>query len=89
MLRRVAIVSAFAATLAMPLLSGCGIRGPLYMPQRPAEPVPPAMPDPGIPPRIDATAPGEGPASAAPASAPRTPQSDTAPSGSANPAKHQ
>lgn len=48
MSRRVAIVAAFAASLAMPLLAGCGIRGPLYMPQRPAAPVPPSVPDPGL-----------------------------------------
>jgi diaminopimelate decarboxylase len=48
MLRRVAIVSAFAATLAMPLLSGCGIRGPLYMPKVPPPPTRPDVPDPGL-----------------------------------------
>ncbi|TWG83467.1 diaminopimelate decarboxylase [Cupriavidus gilardii J11] len=48
MLRRVAIVAAFAATLAMPLLAGCGIRGPLYMPSQPPAPVPPSVPDPGL-----------------------------------------
>ncbi|CAG9178993.1 hypothetical protein LMG23992_03886 [Cupriavidus laharis] len=48
MLRRVAIVSAFAAGLAMPLLGGCGIRGPLTMPKRPPEPTAPSMPDPGL-----------------------------------------
>lgn len=48
MLRRVAIVSAFAASLAMSLLSGCGVRGPLVMPKRPPEPTAPAAPDPGL-----------------------------------------
>lgn len=48
MLRRVAIVSAFAAALAMPLLGGCGIRGPLTMPRVPPEPTPPTATDPGL-----------------------------------------
>jgi diaminopimelate decarboxylase len=48
MLRRVAIVSAFAAALAMPLLGGCGIRGPLTMPKVPPEPTQPSVPDPGL-----------------------------------------
>jgi len=48
MLRRVAIVSAFAAGLAMPLLGGCGIRGPLSLPKRPPEPTAPSVPDPGL-----------------------------------------
>ncbi|WP_434033341.1 hypothetical protein [Cupriavidus sp. a3] len=48
MLRRVAIVSAFAATLAMPLLGGCGIRGPLTMPKVPPEPTAPTVGDPGL-----------------------------------------
>ncbi len=48
MLRRVAIVSAFAAALAMPLLGGCGIRGPLTMPKVPPEPTPPTVSDPGL-----------------------------------------
>ncbi|WP_420994459.1 hypothetical protein ACKI2N_017905 [Cupriavidus sp. 30B13] len=48
MLRRVAIVSAIAASLAMPLLSGCGIRGPLTMPRPPAAPARPTVPDPGL-----------------------------------------
>ncbi|WP_081651438.1 LPS translocon maturation chaperone LptM [Cupriavidus basilensis] len=48
MLRRVAIVSAIAASLAIPLLSGCGIRGPLTMPRPPAAPARPAVPDPGL-----------------------------------------
>lgn len=47
MLRRGAIVSAFAATLAM-TLAGCGIRGPLYMPKVPPEPTAPTVPDPGL-----------------------------------------
>ncbi|RZT32462.1 LPS translocon maturation chaperone LptM [Cupriavidus agavae] len=47
MLRRGAIVSAFAAVLAM-TLAGCGIRGPLYMPRVPGEPTPPTVPDPGL-----------------------------------------
>ena len=47
MLRRGAIVSAFAATLAM-TLAGCGIRGPLYMPKVPPEPTPPTVADPGL-----------------------------------------
>ncbi|KJK22834.1 hypothetical protein UB46_19055 [Burkholderiaceae bacterium 16] len=48
MLRRVAIVSAIAASLAMPLLSGCGIRGPLTMPKQPPAPAQPGVPDPGL-----------------------------------------
>ncbi|RDK08995.1 hypothetical protein [Cupriavidus lacunae] len=76
MLRRVAIVSAFAAALAMPLLGGCGIRGPLTMPRVPAEPTPPTVPDPGLG-RADAmpatpAAPATAPASA-PASSPAAP----------------
>jgi predicted small lipoprotein YifL len=47
MLRRGAIVSAFAALLALPL-AGCGIRGPLYMPRVPPEPTPPTVADPGL-----------------------------------------
>ena len=47
MLRRGAIVSAFAALLAMPL-AGCGIRGPLYMPKVPPAPTPPTVLDPGL-----------------------------------------
>ncbi len=47
MLRRGAIVSAFAATLAM-TLAGCGIRGPLYMPKVPPAPTPPTVADPGL-----------------------------------------
>jgi len=47
MLRRGAIVSAFAAMLAMPL-AGCGIRGPLYMPNVPPAQTPPAVADPGL-----------------------------------------
>ncbi|XQU75192.1 Lipoprotein [Cupriavidus sp. H18C2] len=47
MLRRAAIVSAFAALLAIPL-AGCGIRGPLYMPRVPPAPTPPTVPDPGL-----------------------------------------
>jgi len=73
MLRRVAIVSAFAASLAMPLLGGCGIRGPLTMPKRPPEPTAPAVPDPGL-----------GRPDAAPAP-PAPPASDTAPAPSAAP----
>jgi diaminopimelate decarboxylase len=94
MLRRVAIVSAFAATLAMSLLAGCGIRGPLTMPKRPPAPTAPTVPDPGLG-RPGAAAPGElaappsgsaEPAPSAPSSpaAPRSPQS--AP-GTAFPAK--
>lgn len=47
MLRRGAIVSAFAAMLAM-TLTGCGIRGPLYMPKVPPAPAQPTVPDPGL-----------------------------------------
>jgi len=68
MLRRVAIVSAFAASLSMSLLAGCGVRGPLVMPKRPPEPSAPAVPDPGLG-RADATSIPAAPASAAPASA--------------------
>ncbi len=66
MLRRVAIVSAFAAGLAMPLLGGCGIRGPLTMPKRPPEPTAPTVPDPGLskPDATPATLPGAAPADA-------------------------
>lgn len=71
MLRRVAIVAAFACTLAMPLLAGCGIRGPLYMPKRPPAPVPPSVPDPGLS-RPDAVLPPSSGASAPAASAPAT-----------------
>lgn len=46
-LRRAAIVSAFAAGLAM-TLTGCGVRGPLVMPRVPPAPTPPTMPDPGL-----------------------------------------
>jgi len=71
MLRRVAIVSAFAAGLAMPLLGGCGIRGPLTMPKRPPEPTAPAVPDPGLG-HADATL----PVPAAPATPPGKSESD-------------
>ena len=74
MLRRVAIVSAFAATLAMPLLAGCGIRGPLTMPKVPPEPTAPTVADPGLG-RTDVVplpAPAPGPASQ-PASSPAAP----------------
>ncbi|SOY51899.1 hypothetical protein [Cupriavidus taiwanensis] len=64
MLRRVAIVSAFAAALAMPLLGGCGIRGPLTLPKVPPEPAPPTVPDPGL---------GRADAVPAPASSPAAP----------------
>lgn len=76
MLRRVAIVAAFATTLAMPLLAGCGIRGPLYMPSQPPAPVPPSVPDPGLSKPgavyMPADTPADAPASirSAPASAP-------------------
>nr|WP_081624008.1 hypothetical protein [Cupriavidus sp. UYPR2.512] len=74
MLRRVAIVSAFAAALAMPLLGGCGIRGPLTMPKVPPEPTPPTVTDPGLG-RADAMpAPPATPAPATqPASSPAAP----------------
>ncbi|GAA0844255.1 LPS translocon maturation chaperone LptM [Cupriavidus pauculus] len=65
MLRRGAIVSAFAATLAM-TLAGCGIRGPLYMPKVPPEPTPPAVADPGL------GQPGATPPAARPANDPAT-----------------
>ncbi|MBF6990992.1 MULTISPECIES: hypothetical protein [Cupriavidus] len=72
MLRRVAIVSAFAATLAMPLLGGCGIRGPLTMPKVPPEPTAPTAADPGLG-RTDAVPlPAQAPASQ-PASSPAAP----------------
>lgn len=64
MLRRAAIVSAFAASLAMPL-AGCGIRGPLYMPRVPPPPTAPSVPDPGLG--------NPGTATPAPPSAPATP----------------
>ena len=70
MLRRVAIVSAFAAALAMPLLGGCGIRGPLTLPRVPAEPTPPTVPDPGLG-RADAMP--ATPVTPAPASSPAAP----------------
>ncbi len=78
MLRRVAIVAAFAAGLAMPLLGGCGIRGPLVMPQRPPAPVQPSVPDPGLsqpdaapmPARTSSSSSSAAPSFAAPASAP-------------------
>ncbi|CAG9186601.1 hypothetical protein LMG32289_06530 [Cupriavidus pampae] len=44
---RRAIVSAFAAGLAM-TLAGCGIRGPLYMPRVPPAPTAPTVPDTGL-----------------------------------------
>ncbi|WP_411859804.1 LPS translocon maturation chaperone LptM [Cupriavidus pauculus] len=44
---RRAIVSAFAAGLAM-TLAGCGIRGPLYMPTIPPAPTAPTAPDTGL-----------------------------------------
>jgi diaminopimelate decarboxylase len=72
MLRRVAIVSAFAAGLAMPLLGGCGIRGPLTMPKRPPEPTAPTVPDPGLG-HADATLPVQ----AAPATPPATSDAPT------------
>ncbi|CAG2155012.1 hypothetical protein [Cupriavidus numazuensis] len=72
MLRRVAIVSAFAAGLAMPLLGGCGIRGPLTMPRVPAEPTAPSVPDPGLG-HPDATL----PASAAPTTPPASSDAPT------------
>jgi len=65
MLRRAAIVSAFAATLAMPLLSGCGIRGPLTMPRVPPAPAEPTVPDPGL---GNPSAPMPSPAASAPSS---------------------
>jgi len=68
MLRRVAIVSAFAASLLMSLLAGCGVRGPLVMPKRPPEPSAPAVPDPGLS-RADAASVPVAPTSA-PTSAP-------------------
>ncbi|XQM36235.1 hypothetical protein DFLDMN_003045 [Cupriavidus sp. H19C3] len=74
MLRRAAIVSAFAAGLAMPL-AGCGIRGPLTMPRVPPAPTAPNVPDPGlgnpnlplttVPPRAPESAPGAAPDGAA------------------------
>ncbi|UDM50710.1 hypothetical protein [Cupriavidus sp. MP-37] len=70
MLRRVAIVSAFAAALAMPLLGGCGIRGPLTLPKVPPEPTPPTVPDPGLG-RADAVP--ATPTAPAPASSPAAP----------------
>lgn len=72
MLRRVAIVSAFAASLAMPLLSGCGIRGPLTMPKQPPAPAQPGVPDPGLgnPAVPNPAAPKGSAATAAPATAP-------------------
>ncbi|GLC93613.1 hypothetical protein Tamer19_30210 [Cupriavidus sp. TA19] len=72
MLRRVAIVSAFAATLAMPLLGGCGIRGPLTYPKVPPEPTPPTVADPGLG-RADAVpVPAPAPAPASSPAAPTT-----------------
>ncbi|MDW3680900.1 MULTISPECIES: LPS translocon maturation chaperone LptM [Cupriavidus] len=72
MLRRVAIVSAFAASLAMPLLSGCGIRGPLVMPKQPPAPAQPGVPDPGLgnPAVPNPAAPRGSASTAAPATAP-------------------
>ncbi|AGW92188.1 membrane protein [Ralstonia pickettii DTP0602] len=72
MLRRVAIVSAFAATLAMPLLGGCGIRGPLTMPKVPPEPTAPTAPDPGLG-RADAVPAAPATPAAQPASSPAAP----------------
>ncbi|MDF3835011.1 lipoprotein [Cupriavidus basilensis] len=71
MLRRVAIVSAIAANLAMPLLSGCGIRGPLVMPKQPPAPAQPGVPDPGLsnPAMPLPAAQGSAPAPAAPPTA--------------------
>ncbi len=71
MLRRVAIVSAIAASLAMPLLSGCGIRGPLVMPKQPPAPAQPGVPDPGLsnPAMPLPAAQGSAPAPAAPPTA--------------------
>ncbi|MFC4435388.1 LPS translocon maturation chaperone LptM [Cupriavidus respiraculi] len=94
MLRRVAIVSAFAATLAMSLLAGCGIRGPLTMPKRPPAPTAPTVPDPGLG-KAGAPAPSEfvAPANGAAPSATSTPADSSAPRspqsapGSASPAK--
>ncbi|MGO4327059.1 hypothetical protein AB4Z48_22465 [Cupriavidus sp. 2TAF22] len=78
MLRRVAIVSAIAASLAMPLLSGCGIRGPLTMPRPPAAPAKPAVPDPGLGNPSLPNVPSPAPAAPAPAT-------DTAPAPAATP----
>ncbi|WP_428849568.1 LPS translocon maturation chaperone LptM [Imbroritus primus] len=34
--------------LAALTLAGCGVRGPLTMPQQPPRPTPPSVPDPGM-----------------------------------------
>lgn len=54
MLSRLRIVSAapalraVCAVLAGLTLAGCGIRGPLTLPQQPPRPTPPTVPDPGM-----------------------------------------
>lgn len=73
MLRRGAIVSAFAAGLAM-TLAGCGIRGPLVMPKVPPAPTAPNVPDPGLgqPGAVSPARPMDEPATSAPVPAETT-----------------
>lgn len=48
MIRTAAIVATVGLTLTVAGLSGCGIRGPLYMPKVPPAPTAPQTADPGI-----------------------------------------
>jgi len=48
MIRTAAIVATVGLTLTAAGLSGCGIRGPLYMPNVPPAPTAPQTTDPGI-----------------------------------------
>ncbi len=48
MIRTAAIVAIVGLTLTVAGLSGCGIRGPLYMPKVPPAPTAPETTDPGI-----------------------------------------
>ncbi|BCL90830.1 hypothetical protein MAFF301560_04780 [Ralstonia solanacearum] len=48
MIRTAAIVATVGLALTVTGLSGCGIRGPLYLPTVPPAPTAPTTPDPGI-----------------------------------------
>ncbi|TMS59314.1 hypothetical protein MW7_003820 [Imbroritus primus] len=44
----VAMRASVCVLLAALTLAGCGVRGPLTMPQQPPRPTPPSVPDPGM-----------------------------------------
>ena len=74
MIRIAAIVATVGLTLTALALSGCGIRGPLYMPKVPPAPTAPEATDPGIAgpnavqqPPVPGAKPAANPASAVPA----------------------